>query len=110
MGDQALWRILAIQSHGTFDLLQAADSRFRGQRFKLFGVISDPDCKKATGPINSGCGWMTVPVRMLQRLPTYPASPPELSACASFATRIQAFGMGPSKVHGRSGQGRSRPT
>src|ERR1700759_1730489 len=29
VGDQALWRILAIQSHGTFDLLQAADSRFR---------------------------------------------------------------------------------
>src|SRR5262249_42960796 len=39
-GDQALWRILAVQSHGTFDLLQAVDSRYRGQRFKLFGVIS----------------------------------------------------------------------
>ncbi len=46
-GDQALWRILAVQSHGTFDLLQAVDSRYRGQRFKLFGVISDPDCTKA---------------------------------------------------------------
>jgi cytochrome c5 len=54
VGDQALWRILAIESHGTFDLLQAADSRYRGERFKRFGVISDPDCKKATGPDKYG--------------------------------------------------------
>ncbi len=54
VGDQALWRILAVQSHGTFDLLQAVDSRNRGQRFKLFGVISDPDCKKASGPDQYG--------------------------------------------------------
>ena len=49
-GDQALWRILAVESHGTFDLLQAVDSRYRGERFKRFGVISDPDCKKASQP------------------------------------------------------------
>ena len=54
VGDQALWRILAIESHGTFDLLQAIDSRYRGQRFKLFGVISDPDCTKATHPDQYG--------------------------------------------------------
>src|SRR5436305_10043834 len=54
VGDQALWRILAVQSHGTFDLLQAVDSRYRGQRFKLFGVISDPDCTKATKPDEYG--------------------------------------------------------
>jgi len=54
IGDQALWRILAVQSHGTFDLLQSIDSRYRGQRFKLFGVISDPDCKKATHPDRYG--------------------------------------------------------
>lgn len=48
VGDQALWRILAVESHGTFDLLQAIDSRYRGERFKRFGVISDPDCRKAT--------------------------------------------------------------
>lgn len=54
IGDQALWRILAVESHGNFDLLQAADSRYRGQRFKLFGVISDPDCKKATHPDRYG--------------------------------------------------------
>jgi cytochrome c5 len=47
IGDQALWRILAVQSHGTFDLLQAIDSRYRGERFKRFGVMNDPDCKKA---------------------------------------------------------------
>jgi hypothetical protein len=54
VGDQALWRILAVQSHGTFDLLQAVDSRYRGQRFNLFGVISDPDCKKAVHPDRYG--------------------------------------------------------
>src|ERR1700757_1396189 len=54
VGDQALWRILAVESHGTFDLLQAVDSRYRGQRFKLFGVISDPDCSKATKPDQFG--------------------------------------------------------
>jgi hypothetical protein len=57
VGDQALWRILAIQSHGTFDLLQSVDSRYRGERFKRFGVISDPDCKKATVPDKYGL-WM----------------------------------------------------
>jgi len=54
MGDQALWRFLAVQSHGTFDLLQAIDSRYRGERFKTFGVISDPDCTKATAPDRYG--------------------------------------------------------
>lgn len=54
VGDQALWRFLAVNSHGTFDLLQSIDSRYRGQRFKLFGVISDPDCKKATHPDKYG--------------------------------------------------------
>lgn len=54
VGDQALWRHLAIESHGTFDLLQAVDSRYRGERFKRFGVISDPDCTKATAPDKYG--------------------------------------------------------
>ena len=75
VGDQALWRILAIQSHGTFDLLQAVDSRFRGERFKLFGVISDPDCKKATSPDQYGlwlddCSSPDVP-----KLPDIPGEP-----------------------------------
>jgi hypothetical protein len=75
VGDQALWRILAIQSHGTFDLLQSIDSRYRGQRFKLFGVISDPDCKKATRPDRYGlwlddCSSPDVP-----KIPDVPGEP-----------------------------------
>ena len=54
VGDQALWRILAVQSHGGFDLLQALDSRYRGERFKRFGVINDPNCRKATAPDRYG--------------------------------------------------------
>ena len=50
IGDQALWRHIAVETHGQFDLVQAIDSRYRGERFKRFGVISDPDCKKAAGP------------------------------------------------------------
>jgi hypothetical protein len=59
VGDQALWRHLAIESHGTFDLLQAADSRYRDERFHRFGVINDPDCTKATGPDKYGL-WLDV--------------------------------------------------
>ena len=75
VGDQALWRILAVQSHGTFDLLQAVDSRYRGRRFKLFGVISDPDCKAATHPDRYGlwlddCSSPDVP-----KLPDIPGEP-----------------------------------
>jgi len=54
VGDQALWRILAIRSHGTVDLLQAVDSRYRGERFKRFGVINDPDCAPAIAPDQYG--------------------------------------------------------
>jgi len=54
VGDQELWRKLAVQSHGTFDLLQSIDSRYRDERFKRFGVINDPDCRKASGPDRYG--------------------------------------------------------
>ena len=54
VGDQALWRILAVRSHGAVDLLQAADSRYRGERFKRFGVINDPDCTQANEPDQYG--------------------------------------------------------
>jgi hypothetical protein len=47
VGDQELWRLLAVRSHGTVDLLQAVDSRYRGERFQRFGVINDPDCTQA---------------------------------------------------------------
>jgi hypothetical protein len=54
VGDQELWRILAVRSHGTVDLLQAADSRYRNVRFKRFGVINDPDCTQASAPDQYG--------------------------------------------------------
>jgi hypothetical protein len=54
VGDQELWRLLAVRSHGTVDLLQAVDSRYRGERFKRFGVINDPDCTQATAPDQYG--------------------------------------------------------
>jgi hypothetical protein len=62
VGDQALWRILAMRSHGTVDLLQAIDSRYRGERFKRFGVINDPDCTQAKGPDQYGL-WLDTCMR-----------------------------------------------
>src|ERR1700744_286328 len=54
VGDQALWRILAVRTHGAVDLLQAIDSRYHDERFKRFGVINDPDCTPATMPDQYG--------------------------------------------------------
>jgi hypothetical protein len=54
VGDQELWRILAVRSHGTVDLLQAVDSRYRGERFRRFGVLNDPDCTQANAPDQYG--------------------------------------------------------
>ena len=54
VGGQALWRHIAVKTHGQFDLIQAIDSRHRGQRFKQFGVLSDPDCTKADHPDSYG--------------------------------------------------------
>ena len=54
VGDQELWRLLAVRSHGTVDLLQAVDSRYRDERFRRFGVINDPDCIKANAPDQYG--------------------------------------------------------
>lgn len=54
VGDQVLWRILAVRSHGAVDLLQAVDSRYRGQRFQRFGVMNDPDCTPAHTPDEYG--------------------------------------------------------
>lgn len=54
VGDQELWRLLAVRSHGAVDLLQAVDSRYRGERFKQFGVINDPDCMQASAPDQYG--------------------------------------------------------
>jgi len=54
VGDQELWRILAVRTHGTVDLLQAVDSRYRDERFKRFGVINDPSCTRANAPDQYG--------------------------------------------------------
>lgn len=75
VGDQALWRILAIESHGAFDLLQAIDSRYRGERFKRFGVISDPDCKKATQADRYGLWLDDCSSPDIPKLPDIPGEP-----------------------------------
>jgi len=62
VGDQALWRFLAVRTHGTVDLLQAVDSRYRGERFKRFGVMNDPDCTQANAPDEYGL-WLDVCIR-----------------------------------------------
>jgi hypothetical protein len=54
VGDQELWRLLAVRTHGTVDLLQAVDSRYRSERFQRFGVINDPDCSQANAPDQYG--------------------------------------------------------
>lgn len=59
VGDQALWRYLAVRTHGTVDLLQAIDSRYRNERFRRFGVMNDPDCHPATAPDRYGL-WLDV--------------------------------------------------
>ncbi len=50
----ALWRKLAVLSHGQFDLLQSIDSRYRENRFQKFGVINDPDCRQSLAPDKYG--------------------------------------------------------
>jgi hypothetical protein len=75
VGDQALWRILAIKSHGVFDLLQAVDSRYRGERFKRFGVISDPDCTKASKPDQYGLWLDDCSSPDIPKLPDIPGEP-----------------------------------
>lgn len=43
-----------MHTHGAVDLLQAVDSRYRGERFKRFGVLNDPDCTQASAPDSFG--------------------------------------------------------
>jgi mono/diheme cytochrome c family protein len=61
VGDQELWRFLAVRTHGTVDLLQAVDSRYRGERFQRFGVINDPNCTQAKAPDQFGLWLDTCP-------------------------------------------------
>jgi cytochrome c5 len=56
-GGENFWREVARITHGVTDLLQYVDSRRRPERFKLMGVINDPDCKPASAPDEFGL-WM----------------------------------------------------
>ena len=58
-GGEKFWRQVAGITHGITDLLQYVDSRQRPQRFKVMGVLNDPDCKAATQPDEYGL-WMDV--------------------------------------------------
>jgi hypothetical protein len=58
-GGERFWRQVAGITHGITDLLQYVDSRRRPERFRLMGVLNDPDCKAATGPDEFGL-WMDV--------------------------------------------------
>ena len=53
-GDDALYRTLAVKTHGKIDLLRAMDSRQHDQRFAQMGLINDPGCKKAEKPDRYG--------------------------------------------------------
>ncbi|MCW5964626.1 MAG: hypothetical protein KIT83_11355 [Bryobacterales bacterium] len=56
-GGEKFWRQTARITHGVTDLLQYVDSRRRPMRFKLMGVLNDPDCTAATEPDEFGL-WM----------------------------------------------------
>ena len=56
-GGEKFWREVARITHGITDLVQYADSRRRHERFKLMGVLNDPDCTAATQPDEFGL-WM----------------------------------------------------
>ena len=58
-GGEKFWRQVAGITHGITDLLQYVDSRRRPERFKLLGVLNDPDCKAAAQPDEFGL-WMDV--------------------------------------------------
>jgi len=58
-GGEKFWREVAKITHGVTDLLQYVDSRRRPERFKLMGVLNDPDCRQATQPDEFGL-WMDV--------------------------------------------------
>lgn len=56
-GGEKFWREVAKITHGITDLLQYVDSRRRAERFKVLGVLNDPDCTAATQPDEYGL-WM----------------------------------------------------
>ncbi len=58
-GGEKFWREVAKITHGITDLLQYVDSRKRPERFKVMGLLNDPDCTAATQPDEYGL-WMDV--------------------------------------------------
>ena len=58
-GGEKFWRQVAGITHGVTDFLQYVDSRRRPERFKVMGVLNDPDCTAATAPDEYGL-WMDV--------------------------------------------------
>ena len=58
-GGEKFWRQVAGITHGITDFLQYVDSRRRPERFKVMGVLNDPDCTAATAPDEYGL-WMDV--------------------------------------------------
>ena len=58
-GGENFWRLTAKITHGITDMLQYVDSRKRPERFKIMGVLNDPDCAAATQPDEYGL-WMDV--------------------------------------------------
>jgi len=56
-GGEKFWREVAKITHGITDLVQYVDSRRRPERFKIMGVLNDPDCTAATEPDEYGL-WM----------------------------------------------------
>jgi hypothetical protein len=58
-GGEQLWRQIAIVTKGDMDLLMYTDSRRRNSRFRILGVMNDPDCYPASAADQYGM-WMDV--------------------------------------------------
>ncbi len=53
-GNEQFWDKMAREGFGLFDLLKTIDSRKRENRLEEFGLINQPDFKKATKPDKNG--------------------------------------------------------
>lgn len=53
-GDEQFWDKMAREGFGLFDLLKTIDSRLRAERLDKFGLINQPDFKRASKPDKHG--------------------------------------------------------
>jgi cytochrome c5 len=53
-GNEAFWDYMANHSFGSFDLLKVLDSRGRGSRFRVYGLMNDPGFRQASRPDRFG--------------------------------------------------------